>query len=135
MRHTCCVYTLVPTTRPSQSRRRVTSIITHLSVIRPVAELRPLTLTLASLSPELLACITSSNQTMIQSCLDYRSSTDLTAAFSRVDKLLFHDEGRKILRVLQLLYRATMTVARVFTTLRVLSWNFILPGNTVSLGW
>ena len=116
----------------------MSSILTHLSTIRPVAELRPLTLTLASLSPELLACITSSHafddSIMFQSCLDYCSSADLMAHFAKVDKLLFHDEGRKSLRVLQPLYRATMTVARVFTTLRVLSWNFILPGNTVSLG-
>ena len=68
---------------------------------------------------------------MIQSSLDYSSSTDLTAAFAHVDKLLFYFEGRKSLGVLGQLYRATMTVARVFSTLRVLSWNFILPGNTM----
>ena len=58
---------------------------------------------------------------MIQSSLDYSSSTDLKAAFAQVEKLLFHGEGRKSLRVLEQLYQATMTVARVFTTLRDLS--------------
>ena len=40
------------------------------------------------------------NQTMIQGRLDYSSSTDLTATFAQVDKLLFNSEGRKSLGVL-----------------------------------
>ena len=102
VQHTCCVYTLKAHHQTLSVKERVTSILTHLSIIQPVAELRPLTLT--SLSPELFACITSrhtfdnsfmsqsflinlsclGNQTMIQSCLDFSSSKDLTAAFAQV---------------------------------------------------
>ena len=101
VRHTCCVYTL-KAHQTLSVRERVTNILTHLSISQPVAELRPLTLT--SLSPELFACITSrhtfdnsfisqsflvhlsclSNQTMVQSCLDFSSSKDLTPAFIQV---------------------------------------------------
>ena len=102
VRHTCCVYTLKAHHQTLSVKEWVTSILTHLSIIQPMAELRPLTLT--SLSPELFACITSRHtfdnsfmsqsflinlsclgyQTMVQSCLDFSSSKDLTAAFAQV---------------------------------------------------